>query len=269
MSLEKDLRVIQNIQDEKMLQFCKNKNDEKISNNDHSKEEKGDSNKVLVCLNTTKENYNNYNNNLHHQNNNNEDQLNNNFLNKNLNQIIPNEILQQNKINTNSRNKDNNIDYDKSSVLNKSSLKKNQNQLSFDNKTSNNMNPVSQEIFGTWNQLNKNKSRNDNRNYLVKTSSVKTSSNGYNSEKVNSHLTGSYQKNLLLTQLIVKGGNNSNSKSNCLKKKLLMENTIKTQLLKKSEILSKNVEEAKFQNNYKDSKEKEKNICKYRGNIMN
>jgi len=140
--------------------------------------------------------------------------------------------------NSNSRNKLNNIDSsDKqfmNSVLNKSTIKKNQNQ-SFENKSFNNignpLNHISQEMFG--NELNKNKSRNENRNYLVK-----NHSNSNNTDKVNLHLTGSYQKNLLLTtQLMVK--NVKNESKSTFQKKKLMENTIKIQLIKKSEILLK------------------------------
>jgi len=120
------------------------------------------------------------------------------------------------------------------SVLNKSTIKKNQNQ-SFENKSFNNignpLNHISQEMFG--NELNKNKSRNENRNYLVK-----NHSNSNNTDKVNLHLTGSYQKNLLLTtQLMVK--NVKNESKSTFQKKKLMENTIKIQLIKKSEILLK------------------------------
>ncbi len=106
----------------------------------------------------------------------------------------------------------------------------------------NSNNCAQDNIIVSLDSKHKNKSRNENRNYLAK-----TNSNGYNSEKGNLHLTDSYQKNLLLTQLVSKEktstqNHNSQNKSSSLKKRLLMENSIKTQLKKKNEILIKNNE---------------------------
>lgn len=132
------------------------------------------------------------------------------------------------------------------------------NQLSFDasNKSSSqNKDPanLTKELFANFNQNNKGKSRNENRNTFVK-----TNSNGYNSEKVNmQQLTGSYQKNQLLTQLIVNSKNNNKSTS---QKKKILENSIKTQLMKKTEILQKNFNDNKVSKDHSPTQAKTKII---------
>ena len=109
---------------------------------------------------------------------------------------------------------------------------------------------VGQEIFSMWNQNKSLKSRNENRNNLMK-----TNSKGFNSEggNVNDHHDNhsNIQKKFNLTHIISTNQNSSqnnqsnkqikNFKATSLKKRLLMDNTIKTQLMKKHEILKKNI----------------------------